>query len=76
MPAVRRVGTTNLTISSTTLVIGGTAGVTDNLDVGVAIPMVMVAERSLNTRQRRRRPKCGLHRVAAPHRALETSQRC
>ena len=42
-------GTTNLTISSTTLVIGGTAGVTDNLDVGVAIPMVKVKVSGLST---------------------------
>ena len=32
----------NLDMSSTTLVLGGTVGVTDGLDVGVSIPMVKV----------------------------------
>jgi hypothetical protein len=49
VPAVERVGTTNLTISSTTLVISGTAGVTDNLDIGVAIPMVKVKVSGFST---------------------------
>jgi hypothetical protein len=49
VPEVARVGTTNLAIDSTTLVIGGTAGVTDNLDIGVAIPMVKVQVSGLST---------------------------
>ena len=36
-------------MSSTTLVIGGTVGVTDALDVGVAIPMVKVQVSGLST---------------------------
>ena len=39
----------NLEMSSTTLVIGGTIGVTDGLDVGVAIPMVKVEVSGLST---------------------------
>ena len=49
VPTVARVGTMNLTMSSTTLVIGGTVGVTDGLDVGVAIPMVKVELSGLST---------------------------
>ena len=39
----------NLKMSSTTLVIGGTVGVTDSLDIGVAIPMVKVELSGLST---------------------------
>jgi len=47
--SVARVGTMNLEMSSTTLVIGGTVGVTDGLDVGVSIPMVKVQVSGLST---------------------------
>ena len=47
--AVARVGTMNLEMSSTTLVIGGTVGVTDGLDVGVSIPMVKVQVSGFST---------------------------
>jgi hypothetical protein len=48
-PTVARVGTMNLEMSSTTLVLGGTVGVTDGLDVGVSIPMVKVQVSGLST---------------------------
>lgn len=41
-PTVARQGSMNLDMSSTTLVLGGTVGVTDGLDVGVSIPLVKV----------------------------------
>lgn len=42
VPTVARAGTMDLAISSSTLVIGGTVGVTDAFDVGIAVPMVRV----------------------------------
>ena len=39
-PAAARTGTANLALSSKMLVISSTVGITENLDVGVAIPMV------------------------------------
>ena len=49
VPAVARVGTMNLDMSSTTLVLGGTVGVTDGLDVGVSVPMVKVQLSGVST---------------------------
>ena len=49
VPEVARVGTMNLDMSSTTLVLGGTVGVTDGLDVGVSIPMVKVQLSGVST---------------------------
>jgi hypothetical protein len=48
-PTVARVGTIDLNMSSTTLILGGTVGVTDTLDVGVAIPMVKVEVSGIST---------------------------
>ncbi len=41
-PELTRTGTTSLAMSSTTLVVSGMVGVTDKLDMGVAVPMVKV----------------------------------
>jgi hypothetical protein len=40
--SVARTGTANLALTSRTLILSGAVGVTDNLDIGVAIPMVSV----------------------------------
>ena len=48
-PAVARVGTTSLAISSNTLVISGAIGVTDKVDLGVAVPMVRVKVEGVST---------------------------
>ena len=48
-PSVARLGTTNLAISSSTVVIAGTIGVTDNVDIGIAVPMVQVELNGLST---------------------------
>jgi hypothetical protein len=41
-PRVARTGITSLVLTSKTLVLSGAVGVTDSLDVGVAVPMVSV----------------------------------
>lgn len=41
-PTVARRGLTSLVIQAETLVMSGTMGVTDNLDIGVAVPLVQV----------------------------------
>ena len=41
-PAVARTGFTSMELSSKTLVISGSVGVTDKLDVGVAVPLISV----------------------------------
>jgi hypothetical protein len=50
--AVTRTGNASLVLSSQTLVITGTAGVTDDFDIGVAIPLVKVKVDGLSWVQR------------------------
>ena len=50
--AVTRTGNASLVMSSQTLVITGTAGVTDDLDIGVAVPLVKVKVDGLSWVQR------------------------
>lgn len=50
-PADARVGTVNLALTSNTVVIAGRMGVTDKLDVGVAVPVVTVKVRGTSTLQ-------------------------
>jgi hypothetical protein len=51
-PAVARTGTADLAISSKMLVLSGSVGVTDNLDVGVAVPMVSIKLDGISTLRR------------------------
>jgi hypothetical protein len=48
-PSVARVGTTSLAITSETVVLSGTIGVTDKVDVGIAVPMVRVKVDGVST---------------------------
>jgi hypothetical protein len=48
-PDLARTGLTTLTVSSKTLVLSGVLGVTENLDLGVAVPMVTVEVNGLST---------------------------
>lgn len=48
-PDLARNGVTSLSISSKTLVLSGVLGVTENLDVGVAVPLVTVEVNGLST---------------------------
>ena len=48
-PKVARVGTTSLTLRSDTLVISGSIGVTDKVDVGLSVPVVKVALTGLSS---------------------------
>ena len=50
--AVSKTGTASLSISSNTLVLSGSVGVTDNLDVGVAVPMVSIELNGTSSLQR------------------------
>lgn len=49
LPTVGRVGTTNLEMSSTTVVVSGTVGVSEKLDVGAVVPMVRVRVDGVST---------------------------
>ena len=51
-PVVSRTGNASLVLSSETLVMTGTVGATDNLDLGVAVPMVKVKLDGLSWVQR------------------------
>lgn len=49
LPAVARVGTTSLEMSSTTVVISGAVGITNKVDIGLSVPMVQVKLNGVST---------------------------